>query len=42
LIAVAPEAVKDVQAILENLGIQYREPIGVCTAAKDKRIVIQK
>ncbi len=42
LIAVAPEAVKDVQAILENLGIQYREPIGVCTAAKDKRIIIQK
>jgi selenide,water dikinase len=42
LIAVAPEAVKEVQAILENLGIQYREPIGVCTAAKDKRIVIQK
>jgi selenide,water dikinase len=42
LIAVAPEAVKDVQAILENLGIQYREPIGVCTAAKDKRILIQK
>ena len=42
LIAVAPEAVKEVQAILENLGIQYREPIGVCTASKDKRIVIQK
>ncbi len=42
LIAVAPEAVKDVQAILENLGIQYRDPIGVCIAAKDKRIVIQK
>ena len=42
LIAVAQEAVKDVQAILENLGIQYREPIGVCTAAKDKRILIQK
>jgi len=42
LIAVAPEAVKEVQAILENLGIQYREPIGVCTAAKDKRIIIQK
>jgi selenide,water dikinase len=42
LIAVAPEAVKDVQVILENLGIQYREPIGVCTAAKDKRIIIQK
>jgi len=42
LIAVAPEAVKEVQAILENLGIQYREPIGVCTAAKDKRILIQK
>jgi selenide,water dikinase len=42
LIAVAPEAVKEVQAILENLGIQYREHIGVCTAAKDKRIVIQK
>ena len=42
LIAVAPEAVKDVQAILENIGIQYRDPIGVCIAAKDKRIVIQK
>ena len=42
LIAVAPEAVKDVQAILENIGIQYREPIGVCIAATEKRIVIQK
>jgi len=42
LIAVAPEAVKEVQTILENLGIQYREPIGVCVAATEKRIVIQK
>ncbi len=42
LIAVAPEAVKEVQAILENLGIQYREPNGVCSAAKDKMILIQK
>jgi selenide,water dikinase len=42
LIAVAPEAVKEVQVILENLGIQYREPIGVCVAATEKRIVIQK
>jgi selenide,water dikinase len=42
LIAVAPEAVKEVQAILENLGIEYREPIGVCTTATGKRILIQK
>jgi selenide,water dikinase len=42
LIAVAPDAVKEVQNILENLGIAYREPIGVCTKAKDKRILIQK
>ena len=42
LIAVAPEAVKEVQAILENLGIEYREPIGVCKAATEKRIFIQK
>jgi selenide,water dikinase len=42
LIAVAPDAVKEVQAILENLGIQYREPIGVCKKATDKRIIIQK
>ncbi len=42
LIAVAPEAVKEVQAILENLGIEYREPIGVCKAATEKRILIQK
>ena len=42
LIAVAPEAVKEVQAILENLGIEYREPIGVCTTATEKRILIQK
>jgi selenide,water dikinase len=42
LIAVAPEAVKEVQTILENLGIEYREPIGVCTTAKDKKIIIQK
>ncbi len=42
LIAVAPDAVKEVQAILENLGILYREPIGVCRKASDKRIIIQK
>ena len=42
LIAVAPDAVKEVQAILENLGIQYRDPIGVCKKASDKRIIIQK
>jgi selenide,water dikinase len=42
LIAVAPEAVKEVQAILENLGIEYREPIGVCKAATEKRVLIQK
>lgn len=42
LIAVAPDAVKEVQAILENLGIQYREPIGVCKKVTDKRIIIQK
>ena len=42
LIAVAPDAVKDVQTILENLGIQYRDPIGICKKASDKRIIIQK
>jgi selenide,water dikinase len=42
LIAVAPDAVKEVQTILENLGIQYRDPIGICKKPSEKRIIIQK
>ena len=42
LIAVAPDALQKVQAILKELGIQYAEPIGTCSAAMDKRIYINK
>jgi hypothetical protein len=42
LIAVAPEALEEVQAVLKELGIQYIHPIGTCTAAKEKRIYITK
>ena len=42
LIAVAPEALEKVQAVLKELGIQYIHPIGTCTAAKEKRIYITK
>jgi selenide,water dikinase len=40
LIAVAPSALKEVQTILQELGIEYFSPIGTCTAAKEKRIYI--
>ncbi len=42
LIAVSPEALEKVQAILKELGIQYIHPIGTCTEAKEKRIYITK
>jgi selenide,water dikinase len=42
LIAVAPDALQKVQTILKELGIQYTEPIGTCSAAMDKRIYIHK
>ena len=42
LIALAPEALQEVQAILKELGIQYIHPIGTCTEAKEKRIYITK
>jgi len=40
LIAVAPSALKEVQAILQEMGIEYTASIGECTAAKEKRIYI--
>jgi selenide,water dikinase len=40
LIAVDPTALQEVQDILKAAGIVYTEPIGVCTAASDKKIVI--
>lgn len=40
LIAVDPNALKEVQTVLQAAGIHYTEPIGVCEAASDKRIVI--
>ena len=42
LVAVAPEALVEVQNILKSMGIDYTEPIGVCKAAKEKRIYITK
>ena len=42
LIAVAPEALAEVQEVLKEAGISYTNPIGVCKAAGSKRIVIQK
>lgn len=42
LIAVAPNALQEVQTILKELGIQYTEPIGSCSAATGKRIYINK
>jgi selenide,water dikinase len=42
LIAVAPHALEEVQTILKELGIQYTEPIGTCSAAMDKRIYIHQ
>jgi selenide,water dikinase len=40
LIAVAPIALKEVQTILQEMGIEYTASIGECTAAKEKRIYI--
>ena len=40
LIAVAPEALEEVQNILKAIGIEYTSPIGECIAAKEKRIYI--
>ena len=40
LIAVAPSALKEVQTILQEMGIEYTASIGECTAAKEKRIYI--
>jgi len=40
LIAVDPSALIEVQEILNNAGIEYTQPIGVCEAASDKRIVV--
>ena len=42
LIALAPEALEQVQNILKAIGIEYIEPIGHCTLAKEKRIYITK
>lgn len=42
LIAVAPSALTEVQSILHQMGIQYTTPFGICEAAKEKRIIIQK
>ena len=40
LIAVAPSSLEQVQNILKAEGIEFTEPIGVCEAASEKRIVI--
>ena len=40
LIAVDPSALAEVQAVLKLAGIDYTEPIGVCEAASNKKIVI--
>ncbi|MEI7588409.1 MAG: selenide, water dikinase SelD [Chitinophagia bacterium] len=42
LIAVAPEALEEVQNILQSMGIEYTQPIGLCIEAKEKRIYITK
>ena len=42
LIAVAPDAVQEVQTILKEAGIELVEPIGHCTTNQEKRIIIQK
>jgi selenide,water dikinase len=42
LIAVAPDAVQEVQTILIEAGIELVEPIGYCTTNQEKRITIQK
>jgi len=40
LIAVDPHSLNEVQDILKAAGIEYTQPIGVCEAASNKRIVI--
>ena len=40
LIAVAPDALETVQAILKDAGIQYIDPIGICTEVSEKRIQV--
>jgi selenide,water dikinase len=40
LIAVDPASLEEVQNILKAEGILYTEPIGVCEATSEKRIVI--
>ncbi len=40
LIAVDPNSLSEVQAVLSAAGIIYTEPIGVCEAASGKKIVI--
>jgi selenide,water dikinase len=40
LIAVAPTALKEVQTVLQDLGIEYTACMGECTTAKEKRIYI--
>lgn len=40
LIAVAPEALTEVMAILKEAGIENTNPIGVCTEATEKRIQV--
>ena len=42
LIAVAPDALQEVQTILKEAGIELVEPIGHCTTNQEKRITIQK
>jgi selenide,water dikinase len=40
LIAVDPSALSEVQTVLTAAGIPYTQPIGICEAASDKKIVI--
>ena len=40
LIAVAPDALSDVQAILKEAGIANIAPIGICTEVAEKRIQV--
>ena len=42
LIAVAPSALSEVQNILTAMGIAYQQPIGECSAASEKRIIVNK
>jgi selenide,water dikinase len=40
LIAVDPAALNEVQEVLLAAGISYTQPIGVCEAASNKKIII--